>query len=211
MKTYRVIRIKPEELVISGNSDSELWSKANLLTDFSSPWDEGSPLRTEFRALWDGSHLFFSFMVFDNVVHLDQSRKGNDSINNSDRVELFFRQNDAMSPYYCLEMDSSCRVMDFKANPNKQFDFNWDWPQNGLKLKSFLAKDRYTVEGSISIASLHSLNLIKDQIIQTGIYRAKYQKGEGSNYEPKWICWVNPDTETPNFHISSSFGELHLG
>ena len=33
---------------------------------------------------------------------------------------------------------------------------------------------------------------------------------ENSNFEPIWISWVNPDTESPNFHTPTSFGVLYL-
>ena len=117
-----------------------------------------------------------------------------------------------MSPYYCLEIDPSARIMDFKAFPDKQFDFDWDWPKEDLIVKSSIADDSFTVEGAISIKSLERLDLISDDgVIEAGIFRAKYnKKDENSSYEPTWITWINPNTELPNFHISDSFGELLL-
>ena len=100
--------------------------------------------------------------------------------------------------------------MDFVAYPNKKFDFDWNWPQNNIEVKSSINDDSFTVEGSISISSLKMLNLIKDNKIETGIFRAKYNETEKSIFEPVWISWVDPDTEEPNFHIASSFGILNL-
>ena len=54
------------------------------------------------------------------------------------------------------------------------------------------------------------LNLINDDKIETGIFRAKYNEVEKSIFEPVWISWVNPNTEEPNFHIASSFGVMQL-
>jgi hypothetical protein len=109
-----------------------------------------------------------------------------------------------------LEIDPASRIMDFKARPNKQFDFNWNWPSDDIKVKSAMESNCFTVEIAISLVSLTKLGLIKDDKIEAGIYRAKYNKQEDGNYEPTWITWVNPNTESPNFHTPSSFGVLHL-
>ncbi|HRN45476.1 MAG TPA: hypothetical protein PLH20_11990, partial [Flavobacterium sp.] len=53
-------------------------------------------------------------------------------------------------------------------------------------------------------------NVINNNIIETGVFRAKYKKTQNKTFEPTWITWVNPNTETPNFHISSSFGRFIL-
>jgi hypothetical protein len=58
--------------------------------------------------------------------------------------------------------------------------------------------------------SLKRFHLIKDHKIETGIFRAKYNTKDNLNFEPTWITWVNPNTETPNFHTPSSFGILDL-
>ncbi|MBP8886587.1 MAG: endoxylanase, partial [Flavobacterium sp.] len=154
--------------------------------------------------------LFFNFTVFDTEIHIEKKDDSVESIGNSDRVELFFRPDDSLNPYYCLEIDTCSRIMDFIAYPNSNFDFNWDWPQNNLKVKSSINADSFIVEGSISIKSLKRFNLINNNIIETGVFRAKYKKTQNKTFEPTWITWVNPNTETPNFHISSSFGRFIL-
>lgn len=211
MKKYIVNHIPGNKLTITGMSDDQLWELANSLTDFSSPWRTLQDTETEFRALWDGDNLYFMFKVVDSHIHVDKKYSGNESINVSDRVELFFRQNDSLNPYYCLEIDPTPRIMDFRAFPNRAFDFDWNWPENHLTVKSHSGPDGFIVEGKISMASLKKLNLIHDQAIETGIFRAKYVKVDASTYEPIWITWVNPETETPDFHIDSSFGVLILG
>ena len=115
-----------------------------------------------------------------------------------------------MNPYYCLEIDTAARVMDFIALPEKNFDFKWNWPKNDLVVQSSRTENSFTVEGKISIESLKQFNLIKGSTIETGIFRAKYVEKGDLNFEPTWISWVNPNTETPNFHTPSSFGELIL-
>ncbi|MFB9058239.1 sugar-binding protein [Mariniflexile ostreae] len=210
LKKYRVKKIDENHLKINGKADHPLWEKATGLTDFCSPWDDENIKEIEFKALWDGTYVFFCFKVQDSDIHIDTADNTVKSINNSDRVELFFRSNKQLDPYYCLEIDPSPRLMDFKAKPNRVFDFNWKWPEADISIKSDIQNDFFTVEIAISVASLIKKNLLKEGTIETGIYRAKYNKQENGNYEPTWITWVDPNTETPDFHTSTSFGLLQL-
>ncbi|MFD1614107.1 carbohydrate-binding family 9-like protein [Gelatiniphilus marinus] len=208
MKTYNVNQITKNSLSITGKGNAKAWVKAEVLTDFVSPWDDKKIDKIEFRALYTTEHLFFNFKVFDAEIYVDSTDDTHNSINNSDRVELFFRADKSLNPYYCLEIDPTPRIMDFIAKPNKNFDFNWNWPAEAINVKSFKHDNSFTVEGSISLASLKQFNLLKDGTIETGIYRAKYHKQTHGSYEPTWITWVNPQTEEPNFHTPSSFGVL---
>ncbi|MHB1104940.1 MAG: sugar-binding protein [Lutibacter sp.] len=210
MKNYNVNCIERDILTLTGKGDNPLWQKAELLTDFVSPWDNEKIEKIEFKALWDSKNLFFCFTVFDNVIHIDKTDNSFESIGNSDRVELFFRTDTSLNPYYCLEIDPTPRIMDFKAYPNKNFSFDWNWPKKDLTVKSQINRNKFTVEIAISIKSLNSLNLIKENKIETGIFRAKYNELENSIFEPIWISWVNPNTNEPNFHTPASFGVLKL-
>lgn len=210
MKEYQVKLVSENHINFNESLNGSFFEKANCLTDFCSAWNEDPILKIEFRALWNLENFFFNFRVFDTDVYLDQKDDSFDSIGNSDRVELFFRTNEFLNPYFCLEMDASGRLMDFKAHPNKDFDFDWKWPKKDLDIKTSKDEISFTVEGRISIQSLRELNLIQDNSIEAGVYRAKFSKNEKQEYEPTWISWVNPNTETPNFHIASSFGKFRL-
>ncbi|MEN2412839.1 carbohydrate-binding family 9-like protein [Flavobacterium mesophilum] len=210
MKEYQVVLIDNKYKSENGILNSDFWLNANCLTDFSSPWNDDPVLKIEFRALWDEENFYFKFRVFDTDVYMDTKDDGVESICNSDRVELFFRSNDRLDPYYCLEIDPSTRLLDFHALPNKVFDYNWKWPEDHIELESSTDEVSFTVAGTISMASLKELDLIQGDIIEAGVYRAKFSKDENDNYEPTWITWVNPNTEEPNFHIASSFGKFLL-
>ena len=192
------------------NENNLQWDKANSLQEFDDYWGDKPKQKTEFKALWSDSHLFLKYNVFEVNVHIDNNEDLIKGVNNSDRVEIFFRKDKNLDPYYCLEIDPTPRVMDFKAQPNKVFDFGWSWPLDGLTVKSEILDNMFTVEIAISIESLNKLGLINNNVIEAGIYRAKYSKNENGILEPKWISWINPNTETPNFHIQTSFGKLHL-
>jgi hypothetical protein len=210
MKEYQVVLTDKKHESFNKISDSFFWERATCLTDFCSPWNIDSFSKIEFRALWNTDNLFFNFRVFDTDVYIDREDDTFENIGNSDRVELFFRVNDSLNPYYCLEMDTQARIMDFKALPDKNFDFNWKWPKSDLEVKASRNKEAFVVEGRISIQSLKELNLIHNNVIEVGVFRAKFSENENKSYEPTWISWVNPDTETPNFHIASSFGKFIL-
>ncbi|GAA4954485.1 hypothetical protein GCM10023314_30170 [Algibacter agarivorans] len=207
-KVYCVELLKKGQLNFKNKDNSKLWSKANVLEEFVSPWDKHSISKIVFRALWDSKNLYFRFKVYDPDLYIDTTDNSKSSINNSDRVELFFRSDKNMNPYYCLEIDPTPRIMDFKAGPNKQFDFNFSWPLGDLEVLSSIEKTHFIVEGAISIKSLVAFGLLKNGQIEAGIFRAKYNKRKDGNYEPTWVTWINPMTETPNFHIASSFGIL---
>jgi hypothetical protein len=210
MKNYNVNCIKKDALILNGKGDNPLWNKAEVLTDFVSAWDDKTPEKIEFRALWDSEKVIFCFTVYDSNLHIEKKDNSFDSIGNSDRVELFFRTDTSLNPYYCLEIDPTSRIMDFMAYPNKNFDFNWKWPQKDLNVISHINNYHFTVEIAISISSLRKLNLIKKNKIEAGIFRAKYNEQENSIFEPTWISWIDPNTESPNFHTPTSFGLLSL-
>lgn len=210
MKKYKVNFIGDSTIKLSGKGDNLLWEKASVLEDFISAWDTKPVKKIEFKSLWNSTYLFFSFKVYGEEVYIDKTDNTINSIGNSDRVELFFRTDKQLNPYYCLEIDPTPRIMDFKAYPNKNFDFDWNWPKKDITVKSYIAEDYFIVEGKISIASLKKLNLLSRNKIEAGIFRAKYNQQEDASFKPTWISWVNPNTATPNFHTPTSFGELYL-
>ena len=211
MKTYKVHKVDTNHMQINGKVNHFLWDNAVVLRDFSSPWHVQDVDDIEFRAVHDGENLFVSYRVNDSSLRIDTKDDSKKSVDNSDRVELFLRSDKHLDPYYCLEIDPLGRVQDFIARPNRQFDYNWNWPKEDMTIKSYITATCFTVEVAISILSLKKFDLIqKDGTIEAGIYRAKYNQQSNGQFEPTWITWVDPKTETPNFHIASSFGKLKL-
>lgn len=211
MKIYKVNKVDGNHMVVNGKADHPLWEKAIVLNDFISPWHIEDIEDIEFRALYDCENLYVSYRVNDASLHIDSTDDSKKSVDNSDRVELFLRSDERLDPYYCLEIDPLGRVQDFMSRPNRQFDYTWDWPKEDISIKSYISSTFFTVEVAISIASLKTFKLLqKDGIIEVGIYRAKYHQKSNGQFEPTWITWVDPKTQTPNFHIASSFGKLKL-
>tara|TARA_B100000809_G_scaffold90011_1_gene88519 strand:+ start:6615 stop:7250 length:636 start_codon:yes stop_codon:yes gene_type:complete len=210
MNNYYVQNIPIKSLSINGKANADAWKQANVLIDFQSPWDSGPIAPIKFRALYDAENFYFSFCVLDTEVYTDTSANKDQNIGNSDRVELFFRSDASLNPYYCLEIDTTARIMDFEARPGKNFDFDWNWPIQHINVQSSIQNTCFVVEGTISLNSLRDLNLLKENKIEIGVFRAKYNKNGQGEFTPTWIAWVDPKTEDPNFHISSSFGVFHL-
>ena len=153
--------------------------------------------------------MFFQFTAFcnDPKVYVDTNDKL--EVRFSERVELFFRSNEKMESYYCLEMDPNGRVLDYKAKMYRNFDRRWSWP-DPLSIETKFDNIKYTLEGKIELARLKQFGVLHSNEIQIGIFRgycvALDKKGESI----KWISWVNPKSSTPDFHIPSSFGLLLL-
>jgi len=212
MKEYIVKRIKTDILEISGDKMHPVWDMAVVNTDFIYPWEEAKAPLTSFRALHDDKKFYFRFDVEDKNVltFVDQNHKM--EVVDSDRVEIFFRKDEKLIPYYCLEMDAHARVLDYKANYYRDFDFNWEWPAENMEVKASKNGKGYVVEGFINLSSLENLGLLKDNLLEAGLYRGYCMNlpADQKEAELRWISWVNPDVPEPDFHIPSSFGKLIL-
>ncbi|GJM32726.1 MAG: hypothetical protein DHS20C18_17270 [Saprospiraceae bacterium] len=185
----------------------EIWHDLPVITDFTYPWRQEVAPPTTFRAFYTDDHLFFRFtaedMLIEQKIETDMFRP----VVDSDRVEIFFRVDAKMQPYYCLEMDARGRVLDYVAHYHRKFDYDWEWPVEQLWIEAELTQNAYQVTGSISLASLRQLGIWHSQKIEVGLYRAQYLfDANGQQREVKWISWCQPDSPHPDFHIPSSFG-----
>lgn len=187
------------------------WESTAFLDDFSFPWENEKAPRTIFNAYYNETNLHFRFIAFcsNKLVYVENNQKL--EVIHSERVEIFFRVNEKMNPYYCLEIDPYGRVLDYQAKFYRDFDRTWQWPNN-LNVKTQICDDFYVVEGEISLEILKSLNLLKDNKLELGLYRGHCVELKNQNQESnlKWISWVHPKSPKPDFHIESSFGILNL-
>lgn len=209
MKTYSVNKISGS-IHVSGAGDDPLWNKASPLSDFSYPWATETPQKTTFKALHNDSLVYCLFDIDDDHVTISNDKNGKMDVVSSSRAEIFFKMDDHLTPYYCLEIDPKCRVLDYEANYYRKFNFQWSWPDNGLNAKSIVRQNGYSIELAITKTSLQNLDLIRNKTLHAGLFRADCKLQ--SNGEPafKWISWVSPDSRTPDFHIPSAFGRLNL-
>jgi hypothetical protein len=208
-KTYSVRKISgsPE---LSGNGDDIRWRSALVLDDFQYPWEKEKTPPTKFRALHNEDWLYCLFDVTDPAVFIRQEKHDKTEVASSSRAEIFFKADDRLDPYYCLEIDPLGRVLDYEATYHRQFNVRWSWPKDQLIIRTRQRSDGYTIEVAISKASLKALGLLKNNTLQAGIFRADCAPQADGDLRFKWISWVKPDSKTPDFHIPSSFGLLRL-
>jgi len=186
------------------------WSAATSLSDFAFSWEDRNAPQTEFRALWDDTHLHFRFDCQDDDLVLPDGPTAKDRVLGSDRVEIFFAPDLSLKPYYCLEMSPRGDALAYEANFYREI--NWNWICAGLQIDTLINNNRYTVTGSIPLDTLRATNVLKhgSREIFAGLYRAKFhQKPDGTTHSG-WMPWVNPQTERPDFHVPSSFGVLEF-
>jgi hypothetical protein len=161
--------------------------------------------------MWDDVRFYFRFDVETTLALTYVHDNNKMEVVDSDRVEIFFRHDDRLETYYCLEMDPLSRVLDYKAGFYRKFDYNWQWPGNNqLHVQSGYTEVGYIVEGSITLASLRELDLLNNNKLQAGLFRGECLKVRDPQSRFTWISWVKPESERPDFHIPSSFGVINL-
>ncbi len=185
------------------------WDTMRPITDFSYPWRSEKPTPTVFKACLSLSHFYFHYEVEDPAIRTKIASWPERPVIDSDRVEIFFRKDATMSPYFCLEIDARGRVLDYVADFHRQFDYDWEWPEGQLAVSGALTEKGYEVTAGVSIPSLQQLGVWQDNRLEVGLYRAEYLfDAAGTQKDVKWISWCTPDSAHPDFHIPSSFGEL---
>ena len=209
-QTYNVKKIKPGIITINGKGNAGAWKNANILSSFIYPWEKTDAPATSFSALWDGQWLYLLYIAKDDSVNVYVNKNEKREIGASDRVEIFFKIDDKMEPYYCLEMDASARVLDYTASYYRQMHYEWQWPKDQLIVKTSKTTDGYVLEAAISIVSLKQLGLINNNQLQAGLFRAESKQLDAGMQNLHWISWIDPKTAKPDFHIPAAFGILKL-
>jgi hypothetical protein len=209
MEIYKVQNIKKSLFSRKKMNNDAFWQNSTALTSFILPWNNEAPPTTIFRALADTKRFYFRFDVIDTNIIVSKDKSGKMAVLDSDRVEIFFRSDEKMALYYGFEMDPAGRVLDYKAGFYRKFDYSWSL--DSVTVRSEYTINGYRVWGCFPLDVLRDLNLLKDNKLQVGLFRGKCIAEAGGAVSFKWISWVRPDSETPDFHLPSAFGELRLG
>lgn len=189
----------------------ERWLNAPVLADFVYPWEDTEAPYTSFQAVYDEYNFYFKFLVQDEDIYAPGDIQDKRGVLPSDRVEIFFKSNHSMDPYYCLEMDPRGRVLDYLARFYRITDFDWEWPEPHLKVKASIQDKGYTVEGQISLQSLRDFSILSaDGSMEAGLFRGDAYHVDAQTTDIKWISWIRPTSEKPDFHLPSAFGKLQL-
>lgn len=202
---------------IDGVLEEEVWKPLGAISgSFLYPWEKVEAPFTEFKAYHDNTNFYFSFVVKDQaVVSEEQWKEDESTVDNEDRVELFFASGSVDKPveykiplYYATEVDPLGRAHDYSIKYYREFDSKFNF--EGAKNAATIVEDGYIVEGYIPLATLKALNLFsEDQMIRVGVFRAEFTKNN-DELIMQWISWVDPKTEVPDFHVDSAFGQFRF-
>jgi hypothetical protein len=185
------------------------WERVEFLNDFSSPWRKDTPPKTAFQAYHNDEYLHFKYTAFGPkpLVYVKTNHKL--EVIHSERVEIFFRKNANLNPYYVFEIDPHGRVLDYKASHYRNFDRSWSWPTD-LQIKTEIHEYHYTVQGQFKKTDLRSLGLLQNDELQVGLYRGHCTALKKDQANINWISWIDSGTAEPDFHVPSSFGKFIL-
>ncbi len=209
-QVYSVKRVIEGAIHVDGKGSSRVWKKANLLKDFVYPWDSTAAPATSFFALWDGKWLYCLYRVRDDSVITMVRNNDRMDVGGSDRVEMFLKKDDSMNPYYCMELDADGRRLDYNATYYRNMNYSWSWPAQDLIVKASRVKRGYNVEFAISVSSLKAFGLLRDGRLQAGLFRAECKGMVNGRSDLRWISWVRPQSDHPDFHTPTAFGTLVL-
>jgi hypothetical protein len=187
------------------------WASAKVLSDFRFPWEERAAPVTEFRALHDGTHLFFRFDCADDNLVLAEGATEKERVLGSDRVELFFAADARLDPYHCFEMEPRGGVLAYRGRFHRRFD--WDWQGPDPCLQTCLGEKQYRVEGRLPLAELRAWGVLRpgSRELLVGVHRAEFARLADGTVRPGWMTWAAPSTDRPDFHVPEAFGVLELG
>lgn len=204
MKHYRVQRC-PQHF--HTNPD---WSFAEVIREFTFPWEATTPPATEFRALHDDEHLHFRFDVADADLVLGSGETFKERVLGSDRVEIFLTPELSLTPYYCFEMEPRGEVAAYRGEHYRHFD--WSWQATGFTFSGQILDNGYVVQGAFALESLRHMQVLRagSRTLYAGVYRAEFSHLAEGGVHSGWMPWVNPQTERPDFHVPSSFGLFEL-
>jgi hypothetical protein len=205
IKTYPVNKLTKS---LSGNLAEVPWEYAERLTEFSYPWENEPPPTLEFKALHDGEWFYCFYNVIDQESSVYSLTNHKDEVLCGDRVEIFFTPDRSLSRYYCIEIDQLGRVYDYEAAFYRKFDSGWSWPADHIAVQARKTEAGYHVLLALSIASLKELDLVHDNEMIVGLFRGKCAAASSSKSSMRWMSWLRPASQEPDFHIPSSFGKF---
>ncbi len=157
------------------------------------PWD-GLEDDTLFRCFSDSDSFYFLYEVTDPTPTYAESFTGEATVENEDRVEIFFSPGQSMDDYYCAEIDPLGRVLDYSGHYYRNIDYSWNF--RTMRLVGQLTENGYIVAGKVSKAELRELGCDLEGGFWMGVFRADYRQDLSVN----WYSAVSTDDISPDFH-----------
>ncbi len=168
-------------------------SSSAAIDGLHAPWD-GLEDSTLFRCFSDGESFYFFYEVHDPTPTYAERFDGEATVENEDRVEIFFSPGRSMDDYYCAEIDPLGRVLDYSGHYYRDIDYGWNF--RTMRLFGQLTADGYIVAGKVSKAELRELGCDLEGGFWMGVFRADYH----SDMSVNWYSAVATDDISPDFH-----------
>jgi hypothetical protein len=184
-------------------------STQRSISCFSFPWSDKPVPKTDFRAWTENDRLHFIFIVEDADIIVSETWIGESTLDDEDRIEVFFAKDAALKDYWCLEIDTLGRVHDYHAQHYRKFDSTWNCP--GLITAATRTATGYEVCASLPLTTLSALlgkPIACGSDIRIGLFRAEFYGQANATHgeaNDNWLSWVRPDVKQPDFHIPSAF------
>ena len=176
--------LAPLPIQVDGRLNEPAWATTERQTAFLYPWSNRKAPATEFRAVADDERLYFAFEVSDSDVVVLKDYAGESTLDQEDRVEVFFARDAALNRYFCVEIDPLGRVHDYAASHYRKFDSSWNCP--GLRAAGRITPGGYTVEASIPLTTLSVMMgrpVSRGSTLRIGLFRADFRQGAIGNAE----------------------------
>lgn len=202
---HLAIKQPSQTIVVDGLLNDPVWDTVSPLDIIHSPWSERPARKTVFKAIASRERFYFSFVADDDEITLHEPFADEIGVDHEDRVEIFFSCDKQLRDYYCLEIDPRGRVHDYRARYYREFDHEWGFET--LAVAASCDAEQYVVEAAIDLGELRRLGLAQSEWI-VGLYRAELRHDEHKITDYHWTCWVDPLTQSPEFHVPTSFGRF---
>ena len=115
------------------------------------------------------------------------------TVDDEDRVEIFFSCDSLMTSYWCAEIDPKARPMDYAAHFGQPFDYEWNF--RTLQAQATLTEKGYRVDASVALSELRELG-IDTKDFYMGVFRADFHPDGSVN----WYSLVSTDDKSAYFH-----------
>lgn len=184
------------------------WDQAEILRDFTCPWQQANLPVTQFRALHSESGLHFRFDAVEPIGPRPQGGSARERVLESSRVELFFSACANLSSYHCFEFSPWGEALIYEARFHRQM--NWDWSAQPFQWQAQWLEAGYRVEGLLPWATLQQMGLGRHGPWHVGVFRALFQPTATGDHLRFWMPWRNPQTAKADFHVPSAFGRFEL-
>ena len=159
------------------------------------PW-HGKSDSSRFCFHSTSDRLFFNFEVEDSTLALSGRFDSERAVDDEDRVEIFFSPDRSLRKgYYCAEIDAGGRVMDYRAEFYRNFDFGWGF--STLQTDAMVTAWGYRVSGSVSRAELEGLGID----LNGGFFLGAFRGDRLPDGMIEWYSMVPQDVSEPDFHV----------